>query len=396
MNKPRVLYLSYTGLMQPLGHSQILAYLKRLSDDYCFTLISFEKQIDLDNEEGVLAMKQVCESYNIEWLPQKYHQTPRLLSTLLDMLIMLKLILKTVNQNRVSLIHCRSYIPMMVGILFKSKSRPVIFDMRALWVQELVAAKRLVKPSLLYYLLVKVELFLLRSSSHVVSLTQAAVEYLITQDDELEAEDFSVITTCVDLEKFTMPDVIDKKNAKLGTMGTVDSGWYELDWFFKILQYEQERSPNSQFSIISRDNADKLYGIAKNYQITESYIDIKSSLIEEISLRLHDLKAAILLFSEGLAKLGSAPTRMGELLACGVPLIVNRIGDMAGLIEKYHVGVIIKDDSEQSIQEALSKLDVLLIDPDLPHRCRRAAEDYFSVNAGAKKYRKIYQGLLVN
>ena len=42
----KVLYLSYTGMTDPLGQSQVLAYLKKLSQTghYQFTVISFEKQ----------------------------------------------------------------------------------------------------------------------------------------------------------------------------------------------------------------------------------------------------------------------------------------------------------------------------------------------------------------
>ena len=53
-----------------------------------------------------------------------------------------------------------------------------------------------------------------------------------------------------------------------------------------------------------------------------------------------DMKAGLLYFTAGISKLGSAPTRMGEFLACGIPVIGNRgVGDMASLIEKYQVGI---------------------------------------------------------
>ena len=39
-----VLYLSYDGLMEPLGQSQILPYLRQLAKGRKITLITFEKK----------------------------------------------------------------------------------------------------------------------------------------------------------------------------------------------------------------------------------------------------------------------------------------------------------------------------------------------------------------
>ena len=41
--KKKVLYISYDGIMEPLGYSQVLKYLEHLSTDFDITLISYEK-----------------------------------------------------------------------------------------------------------------------------------------------------------------------------------------------------------------------------------------------------------------------------------------------------------------------------------------------------------------
>ena len=42
-----ILYLSYDGLLEPLGESQVVSYLERLSPPYQLTVVSFEKEQDL-------------------------------------------------------------------------------------------------------------------------------------------------------------------------------------------------------------------------------------------------------------------------------------------------------------------------------------------------------------
>ena len=44
-----VLYISYDGMLEPLGKSQVLGYLNRLAVDRPIHLISFEKPSDWNN-----------------------------------------------------------------------------------------------------------------------------------------------------------------------------------------------------------------------------------------------------------------------------------------------------------------------------------------------------------
>mgnify|MGYP007063654330 CR=1 FL=1 len=42
-----ILYISYDGMMEPLGVSQVISYLKLLSNNRKIYLVSFEKEIDI-------------------------------------------------------------------------------------------------------------------------------------------------------------------------------------------------------------------------------------------------------------------------------------------------------------------------------------------------------------
>lgn len=392
MRKPQILYLSYTGLLEPLGQSQILAYLKKLSYHYEFTVISFEKPDDLLNTDKVNELKAICKEYNINWIPKRYHRSPRFLATFFDLLQMFVASFLVIKERRVNIIHCRSYIPTMVACLFKLPTVKIVFDMRALWIEEMIGAGRLRKGSLLHWLLVYIERLLLKSSHHIVSLTQSAVNYLVAEKNVNHTK-FSVITTCVDVDKFRLETNLYQK---LGTMGTVDSGWYKLEYMFEFLQQQMYLDSTSRFKIVTRDDPFLLYQEAEKYQIPMDSLDIVKSEPLEVAKNINDLKAGLLFFSGGLSKLGSAPTRLGEFLACGIPVLVNDIGDMASIVEKYNVGIVVHDEGSESIMQSLISLEELLKDPDLPKRCRYAAEDYFSVEKGSKKYHDIYQKLLVS
>ena len=46
--KPRICYISYDGVLEPLGESQVLGYVERLAAQFDISLITFEKAIDLE------------------------------------------------------------------------------------------------------------------------------------------------------------------------------------------------------------------------------------------------------------------------------------------------------------------------------------------------------------
>lgn len=397
MPKKKVLYLSYTGLLEPLGRSQILAYLSRLSDEYEFTIVSFEKSDDFTEVAKVEALQDECNSYGIDWQPKIYHHKPRLLATLWDLSFLLHATWTFSRSGKADLVHCRSYIPAIAALLVgKITKVPFVFDMRALWPEEMIDAGRLGRGSMIHRILVWLESRLLKDAAHVVSLTQAAVDYLQVQQPYLKNQNFSVITTCVDLDKFKLNTAVNKPK-KLGTMGTVISGWYHLDWLFLSLKTQLQRDSSATFKIVTRDSEKILREMAKEYGLQQSKLEIMSSNPNDIASNISDLKAGLLYFTAGISKLGSAPTRMGEFLACGIPVIGNRgVGDMASLIEKYQVGVVIEDGSQDSIDQALDNLDELYQDKELSKRCRYAAEEYFSADKGAEKYRKIYKDIISN
>ncbi len=47
-----ILYITYDGLLEPLGQSQVLAYLERMSDRLLIHIMSFEKKKIGKNWQG--------------------------------------------------------------------------------------------------------------------------------------------------------------------------------------------------------------------------------------------------------------------------------------------------------------------------------------------------------
>ena len=71
------------------------------------------------------------------------------------------------------------YIPAFVALIInRLKGTPFIFDMRALWPEELITAQRMKRDSILHRVIKILEKLILKKSSAVISLTNAAVNHI--------------------------------------------------------------------------------------------------------------------------------------------------------------------------------------------------------------------------
>ncbi len=385
-------------MLEPLGQSQVLSYLKGLSGQYRFSLISFEKKEDLRIGVNVEKTKKDCESHQIRWLPQTFHYRPRIVAPVWSMLIFLFLCLREVRKGNADLIHARSYIPAAVALIVnKLTGTPFVFDMRALWPEELITAGRLRRGSFIHKAIEWVERACLKNASSVVSLTHAAVDYLHEKyPEELRGQNIVVIPTCADLERFVPIVGVHENQPIYSCCGTVLSGWFHLNWLAKFFQVVAENDPSARFEVITRDDANDVRSQLGGGEGFQARLDVFGLPSYKVHGAIQKHTASAMFFTQGVSKLGSSPTRMGEILGCGLPVVANSgVGDVARIIEQYGVGVLVNDGSYESMKVAFKKLTSLRTDPKLSERCRRAAEEIFSLKSGQEKYGQLYNHILL-
>ena len=210
------LYLTRNGLLEPLGQSQVFAYLRGLSDHYQITLVTYEKDEDWADVATMERARAECEARGIHWLPQRFRAQPRIIAPALSMMRMVWLVWREVRRGGIRLIHARSYIPAAVALVVSRMTGvPFLFDMRALWPEELITAGRLRRGSPVHRAIIAAERACLAKSSGVISLTHAAVAYLRSvYPHELETQRVVVIPTCADLDRF-QPGTVQKAKARV-------------------------------------------------------------------------------------------------------------------------------------------------------------------------------------
>ena len=397
MSLTPTLYLTRNGLLEPLGQSQVFGYLRGLSQDHAITLITYEKSEDQADTARMARAQEACAAHGIRWLPQTFRPRPKIIAPALSMMRMTWLVWREVRGGRAGLIHARSYIPAAVALsVHRLTGVPFIFDMRALWPEELITSGRLKRGSVLHRAIVAVERACLRDAAAVVSLTHAAVAHLKREyPAELDGQRIAVIPTCADLDRFTPAPTKRIGSTVHGCIGTILSGWFRTDWLAAWLTAVAVDDSDARFDIVTRDDADDVRAALDPKGALGNRLRIGPRPSEEMpdAVRGHDL--SVMFFTDGLSKLGSAPTRLAEVLGCGLPVVANDgVGDVAGIVRQNKVGVIVDGPDPVQMRAALDELKVLMQDPDLPARCRATAQAVFSLEAGTEAYRGIYASIL--
>ena len=398
MKKNSTLYLSRNGLLEPLGQSQVFAYLRGLSRDYNITLITYEKDEDWADKARLQKARRDCKDLGIRWLPQHFRQRPKIVAPAFSMIRMVWLVRREVRRRGIRLIHARSNIPAATALAVSwITGVPFLFDLRSLFPEELITARRMRRGSFLHRAIIWAERVCLAKSAAVISQTHAAVNHLKSlYPTELKDQRLVMIPTCADLDRFTPP--LDRPSGPTvhGCIGTILSGWFRTDWLAAWLSAVAQNDTDARFEIVTRDDADRVRVALDPMNKFGDRLTIGPRPSEEMpaAVRGHDL--TVMFYAGGeVSELGRSPTRMAEVLGCGLPVVANEgVGDVADIIRRYNVGVVVKDGSQAAMMAALDELKALRSDPDLPSRCRKAAEEVFSLQAGTEAYRKLYAKIL--
>ena len=118
--RTKVLYITYDGLSDPLGRSQIIPYLSGLADlGFDITILSCEKRDRFMADRGQIR-KQLT-SRGIEWHYTFFQKSPPLFSTFYNYFFLKKKATDLCRNRGTSIIHCRSYISSLIGLKLKKK-----------------------------------------------------------------------------------------------------------------------------------------------------------------------------------------------------------------------------------------------------------------------------------
>ncbi|HEV8286807.1 MAG TPA: glycosyltransferase [Chitinophagaceae bacterium] len=399
----KVLYITYDGLTDPLGQSQILPYLKGLTRyGYEFTILSFEKRSRYQKDKTVI--EKLNGESGIRWVPLRFNSKPPLISKFYDALQMQKKAVELQKKYSFDMIHCRSYIAADVGIYLKKKfGVKFLFDMRGFWADEKKdgGSWNMSNPifRLVYSYYKRREAQYLQLADYIISLTEAGKQEMQQWNSYNKEIAIAVIPCCADMNLFSLTTPEQKRASRenlgldndalvLSYLGSVGA-WYMLDEMLQFFRQTKQRYPNARFLFVTHtprsiiDQAIQRTGLrSEDFIITQASRNEVPLLIKASDINLSFIRPVY-------SKLSSSPTKLGEVLSMGIPVICNgRVGDVEKIVTTTNAGIVIHEFSERDFEKAIKCIPELL--NKSPEAIRHAIENIYSLNKGIDLYASCY------
>jgi glycosyltransferase involved in cell wall biosynthesis len=389
------IYLTFDGLTDPLGQSQILPYLVKLAErGHDLTIISSEKPENYNRFKGKI--EEIIKGH-IKWVPIEYSNKYPIVSQFFTLSRLKKETIKIILKKGSPVIHCRSYMTALIGLEVANKySLKWIFDMRGFWADERVEGKlwNLKNPlyRIIYFFFKKKEAEFFTNSSAIVSLTENAKQEILSRENLIfSANAITVIPCCTDTALFTSSNSEKFSSFTISYLGSLGT-WYLLDEMLLFFKNLMKIKHDAQFLFVTHENPKVIIKRAEINGIDITRLIIKPAQREEIPNLISRTHLSIFFIKPVFSKRASSPTKLGEILSLGVPIITNKgVGDVDTIIGSTGTGILINDFTEEEYNLAISKIDALLKIP--VDKIRNAAIENFSLEKGVDAYDEIYKQL---
>ncbi len=403
-----VLFISYDGMTDPLGQSQVIPYLLGLSKaGYSIFLLSCEKKEVFEQNRDNIQL--VLNTGNITWTPISYTKKPPVVSTLLDISRLVRKAKEIHMRHNIQLVHTRPGVPALVGLWMKRKlGVKFLNDIREFYADSRVeggmwdTGNPLYKS--IYNYFKRKENQAVAESDGIVCLTYAAENIIKNWKEFKKGTPLEVIPCSADLQLFDATNInIEEKTSienelniqptdlivsYLGSIG----GWYLTDEMMQFCKVLIEKMPAVKLLFISPHRHDAIRAAASKYGIAAEKILIRKAVRQQVPLLLSLSQYSIFFIKPCYSKQSSSPTKHGEIMAMGIPLITNSgVGDVQSIVEKYQSGIVIQEFTAENYKNAVAEISAGK-QFDSNH-IRQGAKEFYSLESAVSKYISIYNSI---
>lgn len=398
---PRVAYVVYWGATEPLGRNVAVPAVETLSRRVDVTLISFEKPEDRASAGRMDAVAARLTDAGAEWHPLTYRRSPPVISSFLDLRDGVRLVKELHGERPFDLILGRTYVGGLVGALSVSVAGlgiPFVYYHDACWPEEQVDVGKWSRGSLPDLAAHRLEAVSFRTADGVVALTRRTVERL-RRDGRLPPGRPAVVAPTISgVVDVATPDTLRRPSSpgdplRLLYLGNV-AGRYDLDAILDFTAALRRRVPGSTLSVYAHRDRELVARGAERRGLADAVRTdrVEPARLPEVIPR-HD--AGLIFLEPGLSSGCTTPTKVGEYLAFGLPVVCNEaVGDVPRLLAEHDVGVVVRALEAGAYGEAAEELVSLVEDPDLPLRAHRTAAAAFDREAAARRQVELFRRVL--
>lgn len=305
-----------------------------------------------------------------------------------------------VRQERIEVIHARSFGPSVIAVALKTFVRPkakFICDFRGVFVDEQIYLGHWKEKSWKAALARRLEFLNLLRADKIIVVSKAMRAHLETLYGGTIPGLHSKIhvipnKTAIHANPGISTSTALPRKRSLGIYSGSSASWQSIPELIRFCKRALQKYSTISFAILTYEDKEKFrrYFLGEDELLRS--IEIITLPPEEVAASLASGDFGILLRDRHIVNRVASPLKFAEYLANGLAVLVSEgIGDTEAIISHHRVGVVVRD---QNYDTALDALAELLKDPGLSQRCREVAAREFNVDDANAAYASVYSELL--
>jgi glycosyltransferase involved in cell wall biosynthesis len=394
------LYVAYWGAAEPLGQSLVVPAVTRLADRGAeITLVTFEKPVDLDRTDALAAVRARLAAHGIRWVALRYHKQPRIPATAFDMFHGWARGIVARLRWRPDVIHARTFIGGLIGhALAPVLGVPWIYHNEGFYPDEQVDGGVWREGSRVHRLAKVLERRMYARADGLITLSHRARHQVSNLPAvRNQGKPAIVVPSCVDLGLFAAsprPMTARGEGLRLIYIGVIGLR-YLFDRVARFAAVAAQELGQVHLRVLTRTDPEVVRNLVEPSGLVREAWDLDCVPHAAMPAELAARHAGMFFLSQGLSEQGCSPTKVGEYWASGLPVVTTpNVSDTDEIIERERVGVIVRAHTDDEYRRAAHELGRLLNDPELPQRCRRAAESHYALEPACDRQMSLYREVL--
>lgn len=243
------------------------------------------------------------------------------------------------------------------------KRVPFIFELRDIW-PESIKAVGAMKESATIRLLERIEMFLYRRASRIISVTNAFKQTLIARG--IDGGKIDVITNGVDIKRFQPRPKDTELERQLNLQGKFVAGYigthgmaHSLETLLEAAAKLADLQGGEGFHILFLGDGARKKEIVQKARdmalVNVTFVDSvqKSEVVCYWSL----LDVSIIHLKKSKLFTTVIPSKLFECMGMGIPVLHGVVGESARIVEKEKVGLLFEPENADALVEKLQRLE---------------------------------------
>lgn len=404
-----ILYISFDGVLQPLGFSQVVRVIAAIAKrGVSYRLLSLERTRDLENAARVRRVQDLLSQVDIPWTPIGVDLAGSAARSAEAFARMSAATFRITQRSQVAIIHARGYQSALVAHTVRRLTKtPYVFDARGCWIEE--RPDWFASPAA-YAAGKFIERSLYTDAQAVVTLTELHAREVV--DGALGRKDATrvvTIPTCADYNEFhisaarpekptdsaVVPKDIQRRLRGKNVIAIVGSlnRSYAIVPTVRLIKLACAASDRTHLLVLTQQH-DAYAEVLSRADLASDRFTLSGAGHDDMPLWMHWIDWGLLLLPDVAAKRGSMPTKLAEFLATGVrPIAYGCNAEMTTWARRAGTGLVLTDLAEPSLHAAATHIAQHREANDL-NEGRERSMLHFSLSSGVARYARLLEQLI--